>query len=216
MNVPAARLQRVEQQVRAWSVLDPRVLDAMSEVARELYVPAAFKDMAYADSPIPLSDTVSLFAPSLDGRILQALGVSPGQSVLEIGTGSGFLAACLSALGATVRSIEIDPALAASATERLKSEGRASVTVEVADAMALAPIAAYDAVIVSGSLPTYDPRFEQWLRPGGRLFVVVGMHAPMEALLITRVSDVEFQRESLFETEMAPLLHAHTPSQFSF
>jgi protein-L-isoaspartate(D-aspartate) O-methyltransferase len=216
MNVTAARLQMVEQQIRAWSVLDPRVLDAMGQVARERYVPEAFAEMAYADSPIPLGNGSSLFAPSLDGRILQALALLPGQSVLEIGTGSGFLSACLSALGATVRSIELDPAVAAAAAQRLQLDGRTSVTVEVADAMTLTPTAAYDAVIVAGSLPTYDPRFEQWLRKGGRLFVVVGAQAPMEAMLVTRVGDKEFQRESLFETMIPALTHAHSPSAFSF
>ena len=216
MNVDSARLQMVEQQIRAWSVLDPRVLDAMGRVAREAYVPAAFTNAAYADAPIPLGGGHSMLAPSLDGRILQAIALSPGESVLEIGTGSGFLSACLSALGASVRSVEIEAGLAAAATQRLKADGRLSVSVEHADATALAPTPSYDAVVLSASLPAYDARYEQWLRPGGRLFVVVGAGEPMEALLVTRVGDGEFQHESLFETVIEPLVHATTPSKFRF
>lgn len=216
MNVAAARLQMVEQQVRAWAVLDPRVLDAMGGVPRETYVPAAYASVAYADAPIPLGGGRCLPAPSVDGRILQAVALSPGESVLEVGTGSGYLSACLAALGTSVRSVEIDPELAGAAAARLRADGRASVTVETADFTALAPLPAYDAVIISASLPIYEPRYEQWLRPGGRLFVVVGQRAPMEALLITRVGEHDFERQSLFETVLEPLVHARAPSGFRF
>ena len=216
MNVEAARLQMVEQQIRAWEVLDPRVLDAMGSVSRERYVPAAFGALAYADSPIPLGRGHSMLAPSVDGRILQALALSPGESVLEIGTGSGFMSACLSALGTNVRSIEIEPSLAESAAARLKADQRLSVAVEAADATVIEPTPAYDAVVITASLPAYDARFQQWLRPGGRLFAVVGARAPMEAILVTRAPRGDFVRESLFETEIEPLLNARAPSAFRF
>jgi len=216
MNAEAARLQMVEQQVRAWAVLDPQVLDAMGSVPRERYVPASFADAAYADAPVPLGNGHSMLSPSLDGRILQAIGVRTGESVLEIGTGSGFLSACLSALGVSVRSVEIDAALAQSAATRLQADGRLNVSVETADATVLEPTAAYDAVIVSAALPAYDSRYQRWLRPGGRLFVVVGQREPMEAVLVTRTTDNEFQHESLFETVIEPLLHAAAPSAFRF
>ena len=216
MNAQAARLQMVEQQIRTWSVLDPRVLDAMGSVARERYVPAAFVRAAYADAPIPLGGGHSMLAPSLDGRILQALALTPGESVLEIGTGSGFLTACLSALGVSVRSVEIDAGLAQAAAARLKADGRHSATVETADATRLEATPAYDAVILCASLPAYDSRYEQWLRPGGRLFAVIGEQAPMEAVLITRSGEHTFQRESLFETVIEPLLNATAPSKFRF
>ncbi len=216
MNAEAARLQMVEQQVRAWAVLDPEVLDAMARVPRERYVPPAFANAAYADAPVPLGNGHSMLCPSLDGRILQAIAVSPGESVLEIGTGSGFLSACLSAMGVSVRSIEVDATLAQSAAERLKSDGRLSVTVETADATRLEPTPSYDAVIVSAALPAYDTRYQQWLRPGGRLFVVVGQTEPMEAMLVTRTGDDDFQHESLLETVIEPLMHAAAPSTFRF
>jgi len=216
MNAQAARLQMVEQQVRAWAVLDPRVLAAMGSVPRESYVPSAYAQAAYADAPIPLGGGHSVLSPSLDGRILQALSLKPGESVLEVGTGSGFLSACLSAMGVSVRSVEIEPELARAAADRLKADGRHSVTVEVADATTLECAAAYDAVLVSAALPVYDTRYQQWLRPGGRLFAVVGRRAPMEAVLVTRAPTGEFQRESLFETQIEPLLHATAPSTFRF
>ena len=216
MNAQAARLQMVEQQVRAWAVLDPQVLDAMASVPREIYVPTAFANAAYADAPVPLGNGHSMLSPSVDGRILQAIAVSAGASVLEIGTGSGFLSACLSALGVSVRSVEIEASLARSAATRLKADGRLNVSVETADATVLEPTAAYDAVILSAALPVYDARYERWLRPGGRLFVVVGEHEPMDAMLVTRTGESEFQRESLFETVIEPLRNAVAPSAFRF
>lgn len=216
MNAEAARAQMVEQQVRAWEVLDPAVLDAMGSVPRERYVPAAFADVAYADAPIPLGGGRHMLAPSVDGRILQAVAVRHGETVLEVGTGSGFLAACLASLGASVRGLEIDPVLAGAAATRLRADGRASVEVEAVDATTVAPVPAYDVVILSASLPVYDPRYQGFLKVGGRLFVVVGPVAPMEALLITRTDETTFTRESLFETELEALIHAVTPSAFRF
>jgi protein-L-isoaspartate(D-aspartate) O-methyltransferase len=216
MNAEAARAQMVEQQVRAWEVLDPAVLDAMGSVPRERYVPAPFADVAYADAPIPLGGGRHILAPSVDGRILQAVAVRSGETVLEIGTGSGFLAACLAALGASVRSLEIDPDLAREAAARLRADGRAGVEVEAVDATTVAPVGAYDVVILSASLPVYDPRYQGFLKVGGRLLVVVGHAAPMEALLITRTDVTTFTRESLFETELEALIHAVAPSAFRF
>jgi protein-L-isoaspartate(D-aspartate) O-methyltransferase len=215
MNAEAARLQMVEQQVRAWEVLDPAVLAAMGSVARERYVPEAFASVAYADAPIPLGGGRFILAPSVDGRILQAVGVRPGETVLEIGTGSGFLAACLAALGASVHSVEIDPVLADGARARLAADGRHAVRVDTADATTLAPAAAYDVVILTAALPAYDERYRGFLRDGGRLFVVLGTEAPMEAVLETRAGSL-YRRESLFETAIERLQHAVTPSTFRF
>ena len=216
MNVQAARTQMVEQQVRAWEVLDPAVLDAMGSVPRDRYVPAPFAEVAYADAPIPLGGGRHILAPSVDGRILQAVAARSGETVLEIGTGSGFLAACLAALGASVRSLEIDPVLSAAAAARLRADGRAAVEVETVDATTVTPVAAYDVVILGASLPVYDPRYQGFLKVGGRLFVAVGRQAPMEALLITRTDEQTFTRESLFETGLEALAHAVTPSAFRF
>jgi protein-L-isoaspartate(D-aspartate) O-methyltransferase len=216
MNFPQARLQMVDQQVRTWEVLDPRVLDAMNAVARERFAPAEFQAIAYADAPIPLPGGQSMLAPKIDGRILQALGLTLGDTVLEVGTGSGYLAACLATLGARVTSLELRPELVALARANLHRTGTTGVEVVEADATCYTPDRRYDAVVLTASLPSYDPHYETWLKPGGRLFVVVGESEPMTAELHTLTRDGAKTRRELFETWMAPLDHARIPSHFSF
>jgi protein-L-isoaspartate(D-aspartate) O-methyltransferase len=216
LQIETARRQMVEQQVRAWEVLDERVLGVIAQVRRELFVPAAYRDLAFADAPIPLGHGQSMLPPNVDGRILQALALRPGETVLDVGTGSGFLAACLARLAGEVRSLEIVPELAAFARENLRASGVGGVGVEVLDAMTLAETNRYDAIAVSASLPVYDARFERALKVGGRLFVVLGEAPVMEASLIRRVSDTEWLRESLFETVVAPLVNAPPPPKFVF
>lgn len=216
MQIETARRQMVEQQVRAWDVLDERVLGVFAQVRRELFVPTAYRDVAFADAPIPLGHGQVMLAPKIDGRILQALAPQPGESVLDVGTGSGFLAACLARLAGHVRSLEIFPELGVTARENLRASGVGGVDVEVSDAMTHAETDRYDAIAVSASLPVYDARFERALRIGGRLFVILGEAPVMEALLIRRVSASEWLRENLFETVIAPLLNAPQPPQFVF
>jgi protein-L-isoaspartate(D-aspartate) O-methyltransferase len=206
----------IEQQVRAWAVLEPRVLDALGSVRRECFVPEPFRQLAFADTAIPLPCGQSMLPPKLEGRILQALDVQPGESVLEIGTGSGFFAACLAALGGRVRTLEIHAELAAFAAANLRAAGHAGTTIVTADAMQWAPRERYDVVALTASLPVYDERFQAMLNVGGRLFAVVGEGAAMTALLITRAGEREFARQSLFETRIDPLLHAQTPPRFVF
>lgn len=216
LDVNAARRQMIDQQVRAWQVLDLRVLDAMERVPREEFAPPAYRELAFADLNVPLGHGQSMLAPKLEGRMLQALELQPEDAVLEVGTGSGYFAACLGALSRAVRSIEIHPDLAATARGNLARVGAHNVTVEVADAYALGDPGRYDAVVLTGSLPLYDPRFEQWLAPGGRLFVVVGQGPAMEAQRISRSAPGDLRRESLFETVMDPLVHAAEPPRFVF
>lgn len=220
MDYEAARLQMIEQQVRAWEVLDPRVLEALGRVPRERFAPAAYRELAFADTAIPLPCGQSMLAPKLEGRILQALDVAPGESVLEIGTGSGFFAACLATLGARVRTLELHPELAEFASANLRGAGFPGVATQTADATrwvdAPAPAEHYDVIVLSASLPEYDERFQALLAPGGRLFAVVGAAAPMEAVLVTRAGPREFARTSLFETVIEPLVNARRPSPFVF
>jgi len=216
LDVNAARRQMIEQQVRAWDVLDLKVLQAMERVPREEFTPPAFRDLAFADMNVPLGHGQSMLTPKLEGRILQELELRAEDSVLEIGTGSGFFAACLGALARSVRSVEIFPELAASARASLLRGGVHNVAVEAADAYALADAALYDAVVLTGSLPVYDARFERWLAPGGRLFAVVGQGPVMEAVRITCTGPGELRRESLFETMIDPLIHAAEPPKFVF
>jgi len=215
-DVHAARRQMIEQQIRAWEVLDLKVLEAMERVPREEFTPPAYRDVAFADMSVPLGHGQSMLAPKVEGRLLQSLGVQPDDRALEIGTGSGFFAACLGRLARSVRSVDLFPDFVANAAENLRRNGSHNVSVEVLDAMTLSDEGAYDVVAVTGSLPVYDARFERALALGGRLFVVVGQAPAMEALRITRVGHGEWTRESLFEVIIDPLLHAPEPPKFVF
>jgi protein-L-isoaspartate(D-aspartate) O-methyltransferase len=206
----------VDQQIRTWEVLDPRVLDALSAVPREAFVPPEYRELAFADTPIPIGFGQSMLAPKLQGRILQALGVSTDDSVLEVGSGTGYLSACLSLLGASTHSIDIHAGLIHAATANLRAVPQAKVQFEIRDAYGAAPLGEYDAVAVTGSLPIYDSRFERALRVGGRLFAIVGEAPVMDAILIRRVDSNEWIRESLFETVVEPLINAVAAQKFVF
>lgn len=216
MDTVAARRQMVDQQIRTWEVLDPRVLDAFDAVPREAFVPAGFEDLAFADAPIPIGRGQTMLAPKLHGRILQALAIDPADTVLEIGTGTGYLAACMSLLAGRTKSIDIHPDFIAQAHANLAILPSARVDLEVRDAFAATPFGEYDAIAVTGSLPVYDPRFERALAVGGRLFAVVGTAPVMEAILVRRVDAAEWVRESLFETVIEPLIGAPTTARFTF
>lgn len=216
MDTEAARRQMVAQQVRSWDVLDSRVLAAMGVIPRELFVPAPLREAAFADAAIPLPCGRSMLAAKFHGKILQAVDVAPGESALEVGTGSGYLAACLEALGAHTTALEIEPELAALARANLRAAGFPGVTVLEADATRWQPRERYDVVILTGSLPSYDSRYENWLKVGGRLFVIVGDHEPMSAQLVTRVGEHQYTRVEQFETTVAPMANVARPSRFVF
>lgn len=216
INVESARQQMVEQQVRAWDVLDTRVLDAMTDVRRELFVPEGFRELAFADTSIPIGHGEHMLPPKIEGRILQSLELTPQDEVLEVGTGTGFFAACLAHLAGRVRSLEIHPDLAECAVDNLTLAALNDVQVDVCDAMTLTDESRWDAIAVTGSLPLYDERFQRALRIGGRLFVVVGEAPVMEAWRITRVGEREWVRESLFETVIDALVNAPRPPSFVF
>ena len=216
MDTLAARQQMVDQQIRTWEVLDPRVLDVLSGVPREAFVPPEYREVAFADAPIPIGRGEYMLAPTLQGRILQALGIAPGDSVLEVGSGTGYLTACMSLLASATRSIDIHPELTAAASVNVGSIPGIRVEFETCDAFAAVPLGEYDAIAVTGSLPIYDTRFERALRVGGRLFAIVGTAPVMDAVLVRRVDDAEWIRESLFETLIAPLHNAPAPQKFVF
>jgi len=212
-----AREQMVEQQVRAWDVLDQRILDVLRVVPREQFVPKSWRELAFADCEIPLPCGKRMLRPMLVGRILQALEVREGEQVLEIGTGSGYLSACLAKLGGRVRSLELHESIAALAADNLRTlSAGAPVELACADGMQLAEEGRYDVVVLTASLPLYEPRFQQALRPGGRLFAVVGAAAPQQACLIRRAGVRDFTRSALFETAIEALEHAPHPAQFGF
>ena len=216
LDTDFARRQMIEQQVRAWSVLDAAVLETMERVPREAFVPPAYRDVAFADMAVPLGHGQHMLQPKLEGRILQALELNPDDAVLEVGTGSGYFAACLGALARSVTSLEIHADLAEAARGNLSRTGASNVTVETADAFGRPLASRYDVIVLTGSMPVYDPRFEQALADGGRLFVVVGRGHVMDARRITLAEPGQWLTESLFETAMDPLVHAAEPPRFVF
>lgn len=216
MVIDYAHAQMVSQQVRTWDVLDERVLDAMREVPRAQFVPERYRALAYADAQIPLAHGQHMLRSMVVGRMLQTLEVAPGDRVLEVGAGSGYVTACLGRLAGNVRSLEIFADLADEARANLRACGSANVEVVTADAMALEERSQYDVIAVTGSLPLYDERFGRALRPGGRLFVVVGEPPVMEAMLVRRAGEAAFGREILFETVIDPLINAPCGPRFNF
>lgn len=216
MQIDFARDQMISQQVRAWDVLDERVLDLMGAIPRERFVPAAFRGVAYADSEIPLGRGQRMLAPKIVGRILQAVDARPLDRVLEIGTGSGYLTACLAASARQVRSLEIHEQIAAAARRNLAAAGVANVEVATADGFELPEAPRYDVIVLTGSLPLPDMRFQQALQVGGRLFVIAGTAPVMEAQLVVRVSETLWNTEVLFETIVESLVHAAHPPRFRF
>ena len=216
MDIEAARQQMIDQQVRTWDVLDARVLDTLRRVRRELFVPEALRGAAFADAPIPLACGQSMLAAKFHGKILQALAVEPGETALEVGTGCGYLAACLSELGAQTTALEAHPQLAALARANLRAAGFPGVQVVEADATRWEPTERYDVIVITASLPSYDSRYQQWLKIGGRLFLIVGQSEPMMALVVSRKSETEFTRAEQFETAVAPLENVIRPSRFVF
>jgi protein-L-isoaspartate(D-aspartate) O-methyltransferase len=215
MDNLTARQQMVDQQIRTWEVLDPRVLEVFSAVPREAFVPPEYRELAFADAPIPIGLGQFMLAPKIQGRILQALSVVASDRVLEVGSGLGYLAACLSLLGATARSIDIHPQFTASARANVRAVPNAHVEFETRDAFS-GPLGEYDAIAVTGSLPVYDARFERSLRIGGRLFAIIGEAPVMDAILVRRVDNAEWIRESLFETVVEPLINATAAQRFVF
>ena len=209
-----ARETMVEQQVRPWDVLDPRVLDVLATLPREAFVAEAHRNLAYTDISLPLAHGQFMMKPVLEGRSLQSLGVDPTDDVLEIGTGSGYLAACLGRLAREVVSIERHADLADAARARLAAQGIGNVRVEAADAFAWDAPQAFDAICVTGAVDSVPERFLSWLKPGGRLFAVTGRSPAMEAVLVHR--DVNGTRvESLFETDLPYLAGAAPRPEFS-
>lgn len=205
-----ARFAMVEQQVRPWDVLDPRVLETLMTVRREDFVPTRHRKLAFADLPLPLEHGEVMMKPVVEGRLLQALALAPSDEVLEVGTGSGFVTACLANLAREVTSIDRHADFIERTRARLVADGVTNVRLETADVFTWQPGRQFDAICITGAVATHPERFADWLRPGGRLFVIHGQSPVQEAILITRDGD-GFLRESLFETDV-PYLHGAEPA----
>ena len=221
MNFEQARFNMIEQQIRPWEVLDPLVLELLSVVKREDFVPEAYKALAFADLEIPLVDTPgvgqTMLVPRMEARMLQELGVKTKDTVLEIGTGSGYMAALIAAKAEFVYSVEIDPALAGMARENLQRVDVANVSVELGDgAQGWAQQAPYDAIVLSGSTPVLSEALLRQLKIGGRLVAVVGEAPAMQLQLVTRTEENAFNTINVLETVVAPLLNAPQRNKFVF
>ena len=216
MNIEQARCNMVEQQIRTWEVLDPGVLDLLFTVRREDFVPAAYRLLAFADLEVPLPTGARMWSPKLEARVIQDLRLVPGESVLEIGTGSGYLTALLAAAGTRVTSVEIDPKLSADAKGKLARAGIGPVEFEVGDGARGWGSATYDAIVLTGSTPILPDGFKQQLNPGGRVFAVVGEAPVMMARLLRWIAPGAFAERILFETMLEPLKNAATPAHFEF
>lgn len=218
MNFEQARFNMVEQQLRPGKVLDPDVLEMLFMVKREEFVPPAHRRLAFADTRIPLGGDAGacMFAPIVEALALQALAMKKHENVLEVGTGSGYMAALLGAHADHVWSVEIDPRLAAAAVENLRRAGVTNVSVEVGNGLAGLPAhAPFDAIMVSGAVARVPQVLLDQIKPGGRLFVIEGAAPAMEAALYTRV-EKGFTRRAVFETVAAPMHEAEPAPAFVF
>ncbi len=216
MNIEQARFNMIEQQIRPWEVLDPQVLDLLFVVKREDFVPAVYRDLAFADMEIPLGEGQVMLAPRIEARLLQELSVRKSDKVLEIGTGSGYMAALLAARAEHVVTIELRPEIAAIARDNLQRAGVGNVTVECADGIrGWTQRAPFDVIVLSGAVPQIPDAILKQLRVGGRLAAVVGAAPVMEAQLITCVAEGVFNTVNLFETVIPVLDGADAKPGFS-
>lgn len=219
MDLNLARFNMIEQQIRPWEVLDPLVLSLLSTVHREDFVPLAHKALAFVDMEIPLGAGASqvMLAPRVQARMLQELAVQKTDKVLEIGTGSGFMAALLAHQAARVLSLEIDPVLSAQAQANLQQAGIHNVTVRTADGSQGAPAdGPFDAIVLNGSVAEVPAVLLQQLSIGGRLVAIVGEEPMMRATLITRASDSSWTTTEPWDSNAARLSGFAEPSRFKF
>ena len=215
-NTEQARFNMAEQQIRPWEVTDSAVLNVIQTVPRENFTPYAYKGLAFADTEIPIGEGQHMMAPKIEARMLQALAIKPSDHILEVGTGSGFITACLAKLGNHVVSYEIHESLTEQAREKLALSGISNVSLHTANVLTDPPSATtFDVIAVTGSLNEHDG-LQQLLSPGGRMFVVSGHSPVMQALLITRDKEGQFQQTALFETELQALEGLPKVDEFVF
>jgi protein-L-isoaspartate(D-aspartate) O-methyltransferase len=217
MNIQQARFNMIEQQIRPWNVLDQDVLDALLVVKREEFVPAACKNLAFADTEIPLPGGEAMFSPKLEARLLQEVQLKKHETVLEIGAGSGYMAALLAHKGRHVTTVDILLELTVLAESNLAKAGVTNVTVELGDgAQGWAKGAPFDVIVISGALEVLPEAFLKQVKVGGRIAAIVGQAPAMTANIITRVSETAYDTVKVFETDVKYLRSAVTPSHFEF
>lgn len=216
MNFEQARLNMIEQQIRPWEVLNQNVLDLIAEIHREDFIPEEYRQLALADTQIPLPHGQVTMTPMVEARLLQSLNIQSGGRILEIGTGCAYLTALLAKSGRQVTSVDIYREFTRQASQKLARYNINNVTLETGDAIqGWSKSSPYDVIVVTGSVPVLEPCFQEQLTTGGRLFVITGESPVMEALLITRIGDNEWSREVLFETDLPALIGAPQPQRFT-
>jgi protein-L-isoaspartate(D-aspartate) O-methyltransferase len=217
MTVEQARFNMIEQQIRPWDVLDPAVLTLLGVIKREDFVPAAYRAMAFMDTEVPLPGGQQMLAPRVEARLLQELNVRRHERVLEIGAGSGFMAALLSHKARQVVTLEIVPELARLAADNLRRAAVANVSVVEGDGSKKLPTAGpFDVILLSGSVAAVPSVLLNELKVGGRLAAIVGQEPVMRATLVTRVGEADFRSVELFDTVAPRLLGFDEPSRFHF
>ncbi len=216
-NTELARSNMIEQQIRPAEVLDQRVLETISETPREAFVPETYQDLAFSDINVDLGNAEMMMKPIMEARILQALDIQPGDKILEIGTGSGYLTALLAKLGGHVESVEIKPEILDQAKTRLDNQGITNITLVQGDASeGWNQNEAFDVIAITGSFPILPESFQKQLTVGGRMVVIVGQSPVMEALLITRAAEDQWVTKALFETDFPALQNVEQPQAFTF
>lgn len=217
MNIEQARFNMIEQQIRPWNVLDTEILDLLHVVKREQFVPAAYQNLAFADIDIPLPGGESMFAPKIEARFMEELKIRKHESVLEVGTGSGYMAALLAHRAAKVVTVEINPETAELAKQNLARAGVSNATVELGSgAQGWDKGAPYDVIVVSGALEVLPEALLKQVKVGGRIAAIVGQAPVMEASIITRTGESAWSTVKVFETNVKYLEGAPVPSHFEF
>jgi protein-L-isoaspartate(D-aspartate) O-methyltransferase len=219
MNIEQARFNMIEQQIRPWDVLDVDVLKVIEDTPRELYVPAKHKKLAFADLDIPLDHDQFMMSPKLEARMLQALQIQGGDNILEIGTGSGYVTACLAKLGKQVDSIEYHESLSIQAETILQQQEIRNVDFLIGDILDNHFFSGYankqyDVIAITASMPNYTNMFEKLLAKNGRLFTIAGQAPAMQAKFITRIQEHSVTNTNLFETNLQPLIGMSPPQPF--
>jgi len=216
-HLDQCRNNMVEQQVRPWDVLDDKVLNTIESIPRDQYVPAQYLNLAYADTAIPLNNSQNMMHPIIEGRLLQLLDIQPEDNILEIGTGSGYLTACLASMACHVDSVEIDETLANKAAQTLLEQGVFNISLSCADGLDLPEInKKYNAIVLTGAINEIPQAFKNALTINGKMFVVDGAEPAMTAHIITRAAENEWSDECIFETVLKPLVHGEQKPEFKF